>query len=127
MIYIISDKYPENLIKLLNMTNVQQYNERMLTPGVDWKEVLRQKMNECQFFLYVLNANTYNNSSCQFQLDYAKMTGKKILCYYDRACLYETVIEAIGNQAKLLNEKPGNSDEVLVEIVQKIKIEMNNG
>lgn len=127
MIYIISDKYPENLIKLLNMTNVQQYNERMLTPGVDWKEVLRQKMNECQFFLYVLNANTYNNSSCQFQLDYTKMTGKKILCYYDRACLYEAVIEAIGNQAKLLNEKHGNSDEVLVEIVQKIKIEMNNG
>ena len=127
MIYIISDKYPENLIKLLNMTNVQQYNKRMLTPGVDWKEVLRQKMNECQFFLYVLNANTYNNNNCQFQLDYAKMTGKKILCYYDRACLYEAVIEAIGNQAKLLNEKPGNSDEVLVEIVQKIKIEMNNG
>ena len=127
MIYIISDKYPENLIKLLNMTNVQQYNERMLTPGVDWKEVLRQKMNECQFFLYVLNANTYNNSSCQFQLDYAKMTGKKILCYYDRACLYEAVIETIGNQAKLLNEKPGNSDELLVEIVQKIKIELNNG
>lgn len=49
MIYIISDKYPENLIKLLNMTNVQQYNERMLTPGVDWKEVLRQKMND---FMY---------------------------------------------------------------------------
>ena len=54
MIYIISDKYPENLIKQLKMVNIEQYHKSMLPPGVDWKEVLRQKLNECQLFLYVL-------------------------------------------------------------------------
>ena len=127
MIYIISDKYPENLIKQLKMVNIEQYHKSMLSPGVDWKEVLKQKMNECQLFLYVLNANNYSDDNCQSQLDYAKMTGKKILCYYDRACLYEDVMKEIGNQAKLLNKIPGNSDGLLVEIVQKIKIEINNG